>query len=165
MARTLLAAALVLACACAPREPGVVRAGAVVKLHYTLTAGKRVLDTTASRGPLVYSHGAGQLFAALERRLEGAKAGEKRTVRVPPLEAFGPENPAAFIRVARASFPDPKALRAGTPVRGQLQGRPFQATVSRVEGDAVVLNFNHPLAGKTLRFEVQVVEVLGRRPQ
>ncbi|MBI4348737.1 MAG: peptidylprolyl isomerase [Elusimicrobia bacterium] len=152
---------LLLAGACAPaRESGTVRHGAVVKAHYTLLAGKKVLDTTAARGPLIYAHGSGQILAGLERRLEGAKAGEKRTVRVPPKEAFGPENPAAFIRVARASFTDPRQLALGTPVQGEIHGRPFQARVERVEGEAVVLNLNHPLAGKTLRFEVQVVDVL-----
>lgn len=160
MARALaLLAALLAACAKPPADLAVAK-GSVVKLHVTLKAGGKTIDTTRDKGPLVLTEGSRQVLAGLEDKLLGMKVGEKKTFQVPPSKAYGPVNPRAFLRVARASFSDPHDVVLGHRIRGQLQGQAFQASVYGFDDQGVVLDLNHPLAGKTLTFEVEVVDLL-----
>lgn len=102
--------------------------------------------------------GYGVLFPALEEKLEGLPQGAQRTVLLRPEQAFGLRNPEAQVEVDRADFPDDVA--AGDCYEAEDEdGRPVLLQVLNVSEEAVVVDSNHPLAGQTLRFEVQAREV------
>ncbi|MEO6874474.1 MAG: peptidylprolyl isomerase [Opitutaceae bacterium] len=130
----------------------------VVTFHYILRAPSgHVIDASAGREPITYLEGAGQIIDGLDQRLRPVAAGAKLVVPVPAAEAYGERDPAQVQKVKRAML----------PVEGELQvGAQFQAgedryapvvTVMAVEGDEVVLDANHPLAGMDLNFEVELV--------
>lgn len=102
--------------------------------------------------------GYGVLFPALEEKLEGLDQGAKRTVLLRPEQAFGARNPEAQVEVERAEFPEDVA--AGDCYEAEdEEGRPVLLQVLDVSDEAVVVDSNHPLAGQTLRFEVEALEV------
>ncbi len=135
-----------------------VKANDVVTLEYTLTVDGQVVDSSEQHGPVSYIHGVGQMIPGLEKAIEGMAVGDSKEVVVPPEEGYGPEDPEAFISIPRNEFPPTIPLDVGTGVQlSDPQGRVFNAVIHEVADDHVVLNFNHPLAGKTLYFTVKVV--------
>jgi FKBP-type peptidyl-prolyl cis-trans isomerase SlyD len=136
-----------------------IKDGSQVKLHYTLSVDGKVVDSSRGDEPFSYVHGKGQIVSGLEDELGGMAAGDTATAEVPPEKGYGPHRPDAVHKVAKTAFQDPDNLKQGDMVTGQAQGKPFQATVAKVESDEITLDLNHPLAGKTLRFEVEILEV------
>lgn len=138
----------------------VIEHGATVRIEYTLRdeAGT-ILDTSRGREPLTYVHGQHQIIPGLERELEGLQAGDARQVTVPPEDAYGPRDPGAVAEVPRAVVP-PDALVPGVELlaRGP-DGSSRVVRIAEVREDTVLLDLNHPLAGKTLVFDIRVVEV------
>lgn len=131
-----------------------------VELHYTLRVEGQVVDTTRERGPLQYTHGEGQLLPAVEAQLEGMKAGEHKKFQIAPEEGYGLVNPKAVQVVPKSVFGDQEVPPSGTVIQMERKGTPpLLATVKGSEGDKVILDFNHPLAGKTLDFEVEILTV------
>ncbi len=138
----------------------------VVTLEYTLTVDGEVVDSSEQHGPVAYIHGMGQLVPGLEKEIEGMAEGETKEVVVTPEEGYGPEDPAAYISLPRSEFPPEIPLEPGTVIQlSDPQGRVYNATIHEVRDDQVVLNFNHPLAGKTLHFTVKVVSVREATPE
>lgn len=133
--------------------------GSHVTFHYTLTVDGEVIDSSAGREPLSYVHGQGQIIPGLEEQLAGLESGQKVSVTVEPEKAYGPSHPEAIQQVPRAAFRDPDQLRPGDMVSGQMQGQQFQARVTEVGQEFITLDLNHPLAGKTLHFDVEILEV------
>jgi FKBP-type peptidyl-prolyl cis-trans isomerase 2 len=133
--------------------------GSRVQFHFTLFVDDE--ETQSSRGgdPVDYVHGQGQLIEGLEGGLAGLAEGESKSVVLPPAEAYGEHNPDFVNPYPRDAFADLDGLEAGDVVRGTAGEQPFQATVVEMGDEHVVLDMNHPLAGKTLRFEVEVVSV------
>lgn len=130
----------------------------VVSFHYTLRdpAG-RVLDSSAGGDPVSYLEGAGQIIDGLDSRLRTAAAGTKARVLVPAAEAYGSRDPAQIQRVRRALLPVEGELKVGDTFQaGEDRFAPV-VTVAAVEGDEVLLDANHPLAGVDLTFEVEIV--------
>lgn len=162
------ALALLASTACGlPGDSLKVEKGSRVKIRYVFTVNGKAPDPAAgypafasAQEPLVYAQGSGHILAGLEEALEGMRIGDKKTVRIPPKRAYGAEDPKAFLRAAKASFRDPRALGIGSVVQGEWNGRPFRALVSRIAGEEVLLSLNHPLAGKTLQFDVEVLDIL-----
>lgn len=147
---------------CVPRTlsaANLIQNGSTVTIHYTLTVENKVVDSSVGKTPLVYVQGSGQIIPGLEEKLAGAKPGDKKRVTVPPEKGYGPVNPDAFQNVPKKSFHNYKNLKVGSLVTGNLGGRPVHATVMMMDDKNVVLDLNHPLAGKTLQFDVQVVDV------
>ena len=131
----------------------------IVSFHYTLRdPGGRVLDTSAGGGPVTYLEGAGQIIDGLDSRLRAAIAGQKSRVEVPAREAYGERDPAQMQRVKREALPVEGEINVGD----QFQTGPHRSdpvvTVAAVEGDEILLDANHPLAGVDLTFDVEVVE-------
>lgn len=130
----------------------------VVSFHYTLRdpAG-RVLDSSAGGEPVTYVEGAGQIIDGLDRRLRDVAPGARTRVEVPHAEAYGPRDPDQVQRVRRADLPVEGELRVGD----QFQTGPHRTdpvvTIAALEGEDVLLDANHPLAGVDLTFEVEVV--------
>jgi FKBP-type peptidyl-prolyl cis-trans isomerase 2 len=104
--------------------------------------------------------GSGQILPGLEKELEGLNEGDKKGIELPPERAYGQRDPEAFREVSLSAFRDPDNLHRGQKVAGELDGRKFEAAVAEVGSDNVTLDMNHPLAGRTLEFQLEVVEIL-----
>ena len=131
-----------------------------VSMHYTLTDDSgAVLDSSKGAGPLVYLHGHGNIIPGLEKALEGAAVGFKSKVTVAPAEAYGEINSDAIFEAPRKHFPDDMKLKPGVKVQADGEHGPVTLTVVRLTDTGVILDANHPLAGKTLHFNVEVTEV------
>jgi FKBP-type peptidyl-prolyl cis-trans isomerase SlyD len=132
----------------------------VVSFHYTLRdPGGRVLDSSAGGEPISYLEGAGQIIDGLDEQLRGVAAGAKSRVTVPAKKAYGERDPAQVQRVKRGLLP----LEGELSVGDQFQTGPDRAdpvvTVAGIEGDDVLLDANHPLAGVDLTFDVEITAV------
>jgi FKBP-type peptidyl-prolyl cis-trans isomerase SlyD len=131
-----------------------------VALEYTLTVDSAVVDSTEGKAPFHYIHGRKQLIPGLERELAGLHVGDSKAVTVSPEEGYGQVDPAAFVEVPKAKLPSDVTPAVGMVLRGMNpDGQSFPAKISEVKDDAVVINLNHPLAGKTLTFNVKITDI------
>jgi FKBP-type peptidyl-prolyl cis-trans isomerase 2 len=133
--------------------------GMRVTFHYRLTVDGEVVDDSRKRAPMVFIHGNGMVIRGIELATLGMKPGEEKTVDVPPEQGYGPRKPSAIKSLPISDFGHPEQLEVGKRVGGKDKGRPFQATVTEIGDDSVTLDMNHPLAGKDLHFEIEIVEV------
>lgn len=131
---------------------------AVVAMNYTLKDDEGEL-IDSSQEPLVYLQGYGHIIPGLEKGLEGTEPGERRSVVVEAAEAYGETDPALIITIPSDTVPEGVALTPGMVVVGDTPSGPVQLTVVEIRDDGVVVDGNHPLAGKRLHFEVEVVDV------
>ncbi len=141
----------------------VVAEARVVTIQYTLwnEAGE-VLDTSRDRGPVDYLHGAGELVPGLERALEGQAVGAKLRVTVSPEDGYGLRDPEGKREFPREEFPEDASFEPGEQIVVEdEEGEELDLWVLAADAHKVVLDLNHPLAGETLHFEVEVV---GLRP-
>jgi FKBP-type peptidyl-prolyl cis-trans isomerase SlyD len=154
-----LAASTALAQTPAP-APGAVQNGATVSLEYTLkNDGGEVLQSNKGGEPLVFVQGRQQIIPGLERELVGMRPGEEKKVVVKPEDAYGDVVPSAQTEVPREAIPK-EALKVGTPLMARSgSGEPRPVVVKEIKETTVVLDLNHPLAGKTLYFDVKVLGV------
>jgi FKBP-type peptidyl-prolyl cis-trans isomerase SlyD len=132
----------------------------VVTIHYILKddAGT-VIDRSASGEPLAYLHGHGNIVPGLERELTGHSAGEKLSVRVTPAEGYGEYDKGLVQSVPRRALRGIKDVQPGMHLHAQTEAGTRTVTVTRVQGDMVTLDANHPLAGKNLNFDIQIEDV------
>lgn len=166
--RHLVGAATLLA-ACSQGEPPAgteskpIRAsdGIQVSIEYTLRLGDpeagEVYDTNVGGQPMVYTQGGGQIVRGLERALEGMAVGERKQVVVSPADGYGEVNPLHLSEIPKELIP-PDARKVGTALQtAPRHGQRIQMTVKEIKQDTIVMDLNHPLAGKTLYFDVKVV--------
>ena len=134
--------------------------GREVSIEYTLKLDSgEVVDSNADREPLTYTQGSGQLLPALEEALEGMKAGDSKEVALTPDEGYGQRNPEMRQEVPLEQIPE-NARHAGTTlVATDNSGNRHQVQVAEITEEKAVLDLNHPLAGKSLHFDVTVVAV------
>ena len=134
--------------------------GKLVSLEYTLTLDdKSVVESNVGAEPLSYTHGTRQLIPGLEKALEGMTVGDKKQVTVAPADGYGETDPKALQEVQKQLIP-PDALKVGTRLQGKApSGQTVYPLVAEIKDDTVVLDFNHPLAGKTLHFDVKVLDI------
>jgi FKBP-type peptidyl-prolyl cis-trans isomerase SlyD len=137
----------------------------VVTIDYTLTDEQgMVMDSSVGQEPLTYLHGAGNLIPGLEAQLEGKSKGDEVKISVPPAEAYGEWDERKVLTVAREQFSGVDKLEVGMQfTAGGAQGEYF-VTVTKIDGDRVTVDANHPLAGKTLNFDVRVLDVRSATP-
>ena len=134
--------------------------GSKVEFDYALTVDGKVTETSEKKGPLKYTQGDGKLIPGLTRQMEGMRVGDEKTIEVKPEEAYGNPNPIALKEVPLSSLPAGVKLEAGMPLRGKdKNGRAFLARIVEVKKDSVMMDLNHPLAGKTLVFKVKIVSI------
>lgn len=132
----------------------------VVSIEYTLTVDGEVMDSTEGDEPLQFLQGHQNIIPGLERELAGMKIGENKTVTVPPGEAYGDVEPENIVDVPRTEFPTEIPLEVGTELEVKnADGEVLSATIAEVNTDSVKLDFNHPLAGKQLVFDVTIVDL------
>ena len=157
---SLLAAGFFLSTGFAHAEDAVVAIGKKVKFDYTLTVDKAVVETSKGKQPLEYNPGRGELIPGLEKELLGMKAGDAKTVVVKPEDGYGVVRPDALRDFERSKLPKDMAPKVGMVVEMQDEkGTSFPAKIAEVNDKTVKLDFNHPLAGKTLAFDVKVVSI------
>lgn len=134
--------------------------GSEVSIEYTLKVEGRVMDTSVGAEPLTYVHGRGELIPGLERELLGMQEGESKQVQVSPDEGYGQVDPGAFLEIQKDQLEPGLEAEVGMLLSGQDDsGRPFHAQIAEISDEALKLDLNHPLAGKTLEFEVKVLSV------
>ena len=132
--------------------------GAVVTLNYTLSLDDgEVLG--APEDHVEYLHGYYNIIPGLEKALEGTQPGDRRSVVLEPADAYGERQAERLVTVPLELVPDAKELELGMRVMAETGRGPVELTVSEVKDDTVVFDANHPLAGKTLHFDVEVVDV------
>ncbi len=138
-----------------------VEKGSVVSVDYQLHLGDgKVIDASEPGAPLAYIHGEGQIVPGLERALEGLSAGDARQVVVDPDDGYGPHDARGVQEVPRNAFPTGMEPTAGMELVAQgPQGEAVPFVVRDVKPESVVIDLNHPLAGKTLHFDVTVRDV------
>lgn len=136
-----------------------VQDGQVVSMDYTLHVDGEMMDTSVGHQPLEFLQGAGNIIPGLEQELYGMGIGESKKVVVQPEDGYGIVDPEAFVEVAREQFPANIPLEAGVElqVTDEQTGHPLRARITKVNDASVWLDFNHPLAGKELHFDVKVV--------
>jgi FKBP-type peptidyl-prolyl cis-trans isomerase SlyD len=137
-----------------------IREGSQVALEYTLSdeAGM-VIESNKGKQPMSYIHGKSQIIPGLEKELSGMKVGEEKRIQVKPEDGYGPVNPDAFQEVPKDKLP-PEALKVGTMLMAQgPQGQGIPVRVHEIKDTTVIMDFNHPMAGKTLSFEVKISEI------
>lgn len=137
-----------------------IQEGSIVSIEYTLTDDSgTVIETNVGKEPLTFIQGAGQIVKGLEQALNGLKVGDEKKVRVKPEDGYGLPNEKAFQEVPRELIP-PEAQKVGAMLMTKSQdGRAVPIRVHEVKEKTVVVDFNHPLAGKTLNFDVKVTDI------
>ncbi|HWH77639.1 MAG TPA: peptidylprolyl isomerase [Candidatus Binatus sp.] len=134
--------------------------GSVVSFEYTLTdQSGAVLDSSKGKAPMTYTQGNGQIIHGLESQLLGMRLNEEKKITVKPEDAYGPVNPRAFQEVPKDKLP-PDALKVGTTLMAsgpQVERIPVR--VHEIREHTVIIDLNHPLAGKTLIFDVKIVDI------
>lgn len=134
-----------------------IEAGKTVAFEYTLRLDDgSVVQTNKGSEPLTYVHGENQLLPALERELEGLDVNDRKEIRLAAADAYGEVREDAFREVPADQIPE-GARRVGAQLTAQGYDGPIR--VHEVKGDTVVLDFNHPLAGQDLTFDIRVVSI------
>lgn len=141
-------------------SPMTVSNGKQVSLEYTLKLDDQsVLDTNVGGEPLKVMQGSHQIIPGVEKALDGMTVGEKKKFTVAPADAYGTVDPEAFQEVDKNLVPS-DSRKVGAQLEGKTaDGRTVFPRISEVKNETVVLDFNHPLAGKTLYFDVKVLDV------
>jgi len=144
----------------APQAANVIKDGSTVSLEYTLTGDDgKVIDTNKGKEPLRYVDGRDQIIPGLEKALEGLAAGAEKKVTVKPEDGYGEVDPKNFQEVAKETVPADSLKVGATLVAQTPEGQQFPVRVHEIKEKTVVMDMNHPLAGKTLFFDVKVLDV------
>ena len=132
----------------------------VVSFHYTLTnAAGEEMETSRSREPMNYLHGSGNIIRGLEKAMDGKSVGESFRVTIEPADAYGERKPANIQRVSAKHFRNVQALKPGQVVGLQTRQGSVQVTIVKVGRFNIDVDANHPLAGQSLTFDVEVLGV------
>lgn len=137
------------------------KTGDKVKVHYTgkLEDGT-VFDSSKNREPLEFDLGGGNVIPGFEDGILGMEVGESKTVTIAPDQAYGQPKPDLVATVERKQFPDNIKPEVGLQLQmSQPNGQPLNVTITNIEGDSITLDANHPLAGKTLVFDIELLAV------
>lgn len=138
-----------------------IKKNSVVSLSYNLKNGNGdELDTASAEKPFLYLHGFGQVVPGLESALEGLKIGDKKDVTIAPDQGYGEMDAGLRMKVKRSNFPEDADIKPGMQFMGEAgEGKKVVFTVHEIEGDEVKVDGNHPLAGQTLNFSVEVLAI------
>jgi len=138
----------------------IITEGSNVSVEYTLTLQKEgVIDTNKDGQPLTFVYGAKQIIPGLEKAMTGMKVGESKSVTVQPQDGYGPVIEEAILEVDKEQLPA-EAWQIGAHVQGQgPEGQMVRGQAKGLQDDKATIDFNHPLAGKTLFFEVKVLDI------
>ena len=138
-----------------------VKTGDLVKVHYTgkLTNGEQ-FDSSVGREPLEFTVGAGQMIKGFDDAMPGMTIGQKKTINIPAVDAYGEKNDDAIIEFPKENVPADMKLEPGMQLTlSNQQGQPVPVVVVDVKEDVIILDANHFLAGKELVFDIELVEI------
>jgi peptidylprolyl isomerase len=135
--------------------------GDAVAVHYTGTLEDGTqFDSSRDKDPLEFIIGAGQMIKGFDNAVRGMKKGEKKTVTLPPEEAYGPSRDELIVKMGRDQFPAGTQFAIGQQVPlATASGQQIAAEVVEVNAQFISLDANHELAGKTLKFEIELVSI------
>ena len=139
-----------------------VKTGDVVRVHYTgkLITGE-TFDSSESREPLEFTVGAGMMIKGFDAAMPGMAIGEKKTVNIPAVDAYGEKDPTAIIEFPKENVPEDMKLEPGMQLTlSNQEGQPFPVIVVEVRDEVIVLDANHFLAGQELIFDIELVEIV-----
>ena len=137
---------------------GMIENGKKVSFMYTLTVDGKIVDTNLEKEPLSYVQGTGHIIPGLESKLIGMKPGDKKDVEVAAEDAYGPIDPKAFAEVPLDKLPEGAEPGMLLNVTGE-EGQQMTAKIKEIQKGKAIVDFNHPLAGKSLFFHVEIVSV------
>ncbi len=135
--------------------------GSKVKVHYTGTLeDDTIFDSSREREPLEFTVGAGQMIEGFDKAVEGMAVGESKKVTIPSDKAYGPINDEAMMTVPKSNLPEGIEPQVGMQLQASSpDGRTQLLLISEIKENEVVLDANHPLAGKDLIFDIELMEV------
>ncbi|MDH3974017.1 MAG: peptidylprolyl isomerase [Deltaproteobacteria bacterium] len=134
--------------------------GSKVSIEYTLKLDDdSVVDTNVGGEPLVYVQGSNHIIPGLEKELEGLNVGDEKNVKVSPEEGYGPLNDSAFVEVTKEEIPEEARVEGAQLQAENPQGEMVYPIVKELKDETVILDFNHPLAGKELNFHVKILHI------
>lgn len=138
----------------------VVGPGKNVSMDYTLTVDNEQVESSVGKSPLVFDVGANTIIPGLESQILGMHEGEEKLVSVEAKDAYGEVDPKAIKEFPLSSMPKDSEPKVGMVLQAQApDGEEFPAVIKAVTGDKVTLDFNHPLAGKQLKFKVKILAI------
>jgi len=144
----------------------------VVTMDYELKIDGEVVDTSEDGDPIIFLQGAGQIIPGLEKAIYGLTAGDKKSVTVNPEDGYGEIDPDSIVEVPKDEFPEDFPLELGVEITVNTEDEDdesleeeMEATIIAINEDTVTLDFNHPLAGKSLNFDVNILEVREATPE
>ncbi len=138
-----------------------VQSGNTIKIHYhgRLSDGT-VFDSSKGRSPLEFKVGSGSVIKGFDEGVKGMSVGEKKTIEIPFQEAYGAEDPSMVMEFPNDRLPEDLHPEIGMQLNvNNASGEQFPVVVTEINADFVVLNANHPLAGKDLIFDLELVEI------
>jgi FKBP-type peptidyl-prolyl cis-trans isomerase SlyD len=136
-----------------------IKNGSRIRFHYTLKVEGQVMDSSDGGDPFDYVQGSNGIVPGLESQLDGLKVGDKKNIVVQPSDGYGVSDPGALQKVPKAAFNHPENLKVGDFVNGETAEGSFQARVDAIDDEHITLDLNHPLADKTLDFQIEIVEI------
>jgi FKBP-type peptidyl-prolyl cis-trans isomerase 2 len=136
-----------------------IKEGSKVKVHYTgRFEDNSVFDTSVETSPLEFVVGEGRLIPGFENGVIGLNEGETKTIELSPEEAYGNVREELFSEVPRENLPE--GVEVGQMLQAQTEQGPINVTVTQINETTAIVDANHPLAGKKLIFDLEVVEVV-----
>jgi peptidylprolyl isomerase len=143
-----------------------VKSGDTVKVHYhgRLTSGE-TFDSSSGRDPLEFKVGSGSVISGFDDGVTGMTVGEKKTIQIPFMEAYGPRQEEMVVEFPIDQFPPTITPQVGMPLTmSTASGDPVEVVIVAVQETTVLLDANHPLAGQDLIFDLELVEIAGGSP-
>jgi FKBP-type peptidyl-prolyl cis-trans isomerase SlyD len=148
-------------------KPFVVEDNVVVTMNYSLSIDGEVVDSSEGEDtdPIIFLQGAGQIIPGLEKSIYGLKVGDKKSVTVDSKDGYGEIDPESIVEVPKDEFPEDFPLELGVEItvnaddEDEEGDEEMEATIVAVNESTVTLDFNHPLAGKTLTFDVHIIDI------
>lgn len=142
------------------KQENVVKDGSLVSLQYSLSEENgSLIESNKGKDPLKYTHGSKQIVPGLEKELTGMKVGGEKRVKVKPEDGYGLVNPKAFQEVAKEQIPA-NGLKVGATLSAKgPHGQEIPVRIHEIKEQTVVLDLNHPMAGKTLLFDIKILDV------
>jgi FKBP-type peptidyl-prolyl cis-trans isomerase SlyD len=142
-----------------------VEKGKKIRISYTVKVNGEVIETTKGKPPLFYEQGKPQVLASIQNNLEGKFEGEVVKFDLTPLEAYGVYDQSKIQNIPLSEMPPKENLKVGMMLQDkQKDGGVKVGRVKEINVDHVVLDFNHPMAGKTLSYEVDIITVMSGMP-
>jgi peptidylprolyl isomerase len=137
------------------------KTGNSVKIHYTGTLDDGTqFDSSAGRDPLAFELGSGQVIPGFDKAVDGMTVGDSKTVNIPAEDAYGPHQPAMVQDVPKSALPDEMEPAEGMGLQAQgPDGQLVNLVITDVKEDSITVDGNHPLAGKALNFDIELVSI------